>query len=63
VPFVQVIRRIEGFPADFVGSDGEKGAEKVIEHLLNLGIATLQSSRALRSPQLAVRDLPDIERR
>jgi LacI family transcriptional regulator len=37
VPFVQMIRRVPGIAADFVGVDDESGGRAVGEHLLTLG--------------------------
>lgn len=37
VPFVQVVRRVPGIIADFVGIDDEAGGRTAAEHLLRLG--------------------------
>lgn len=37
VPFVQVVRRVPGIAADFVGIDDEAGGRTAAEHLLRLG--------------------------
>ena len=71
--FVQVIRRIEAFPADFIGADEELGARTLMKHLLGLGyrdiavIAGPQISSASRGRLAGYRkalkeascDLPD----
>lgn len=37
VPFVQLVRRVPGVAADFVGIDDEAGGRTAVEHLLELG--------------------------